>query len=203
MDRYPVLAAPFQHETEVLRSRFVCDLAPVVSTEDAQSFIAIIRARYPDASHHCYAFVVGPPGSTARIGQSDDGEPHGTAGRPMLNVLLHADVGDIVAVVTRYFGGTKLGKGGLTRAYGGAVQAALADAATVPKIDWVAVVLRVDYAHGDALRRIYPRFEAELVEEVFDARLVHHLRVPRPNVEAFRTAVADGTRGQAHLQVPP
>ena len=200
MDRYPVLSGPHSAESEVLRSRFICDLALAESIESATGFIGEIRQRYPDANHHCYAYVVGPPGSTARIGQSDDGEPHGTAGRPMLNVLLHADVGDVVAVVTRYFGGTKLGKGGLTRAYSQAVQLALTDAPTADKVDWVQVVVRVDYSLADALRRIYPRVEAELLNEAFEARLVHRVRVPRPQLAALQAALADGTRGQAHLQ---
>ncbi len=200
MDRYPVLVGPFRVETVVQRSRFICDLAPADTVEAAQAFVAWIRQREPDASHHCYGFVVGPPGSTARIGQSDDGEPHDTAGRPMLNVLLHADLGDVVAVVTRYFGGTKLGKGGLVRAYSGAVVAALSEAATQLKVDWVELTLRADYAYADSLRRLYPRFEVELVNETFEARLVHHLRAPRPRLSALTAAVSDATRGQVQVR---
>ncbi len=198
---YPVLVDRSTTETEVQKSRFICDLAPVATTDTAQAFIDEIRTRYPDASHHCFAYVVGPPGSTARIGQSDDGEPHGTAGRPMLNVLLHADVGDVVAVVTRYFGGTKLGKGGLVRAYAGAVQAGLDGAPTADKVDWVQATIRGDYAFGDALRRVYPRFGAELVEETFEATLGHRVRVPRLQLASLTEAVTDATRGRATFLV--
>ena len=99
--RYPIPAAEFEHEIEVRRSRFRATVAPAASVEDARGFIQGIRKQYPDATHNCWAYLVGPPGSTDRVGMSDDGEPHGTAGRPMLNVLSHASVGDVAVVVTR------------------------------------------------------------------------------------------------------
>src|SRR5690606_7146777 len=105
-----------------------------------------LRAEYPDATHNCWAFVAGPPGDTASIGMSDAGEPHGTAGRPMLDVLLHSDVGEVVAVVTRYFGGTKLGTGGLVRAYGGAVQHALAELPTTLHVERTRLAFTTGYA---------------------------------------------------------
>jgi len=173
---------------------------PSILSRRRISFIALIRARYSDASHHCYAFVVGPPGSTARVGQSDDGEPHGTAGRPMLNVLLHTDVGDIVAVVTRYFGGTKLGKGGLVRAYGQAVQAALAEVSFTIKVDWMSLTISISYAQSDAVRRLYASFEAELLNEAFADVLQHRVRLPRTQRTEFIQAIRDATRGQAVIE---
>ena len=123
--RYPIPAGEYRQEEEISRSRFITTVAPARTLDEAQQFIQRIREEFPDATHNCWAYVVGPPGSTARIGMSDDGEPHGTAGKPMLGMLLHGDTGDTVAVVTRYFGGTKLGTGGLVRAYGGCLQRAL------------------------------------------------------------------------------
>ena len=124
--RYPIPARTHRVEEEIQRSRFITTLAHTPTLDEARAFVQQMKAEFGDASHNCWAYVVGPPGSSAQIGMSDDGEPHGTAGKPMLTVLLHADVGDVTAVVTRYFGGTKLGKGGLVRAYSGGVQQALA-----------------------------------------------------------------------------
>ena len=105
----------------VRRSRFSATLGPAPDPDGAQAFIRSVRQSFPDATHHAWAYVVGPPASTAQVGMSDDGEPHGIAGRPILNVLLHSGIGDVVAVITRYFGGVKLGMGGLSRAYAGVV----------------------------------------------------------------------------------
>lgn len=122
---------PARSEIEIKRSRFIASLARTNSEEDAREFIAQIRREFPDARHHCTAFLIhqdtGP--DTAR--SSDDGEPAGTAGGPMLNVLTESGLTDLTCVVTRYFGGTKLGTGGLVRAYSGAVQQVLKDAQTV------------------------------------------------------------------------
>ena len=101
-DRYPIPAGEHRAQQEISRSRFIATIAPAATVEDAQAFIARMRAEFPDATHNCWAFVVGPPGSTGRVGMSDDGEPHGTAGRPMLTVLLHSGVGAGAAVGTRY-----------------------------------------------------------------------------------------------------
>ncbi len=126
--RYLTLASAATAELEVKRSRFVCDVAPVSSEEAARAFVQQVRAASRDARHHCTAFVLGADGATER--SNDDGEPSGTAGAPMLDVLRGRDLTDVVAVVTRWFGGTLLGTGGLIRAYGDAVSTAL-DGATV------------------------------------------------------------------------
>ena len=134
MSRYPIPAQQVRFQETISRSRFITTVAAAATPEQAHAFVAEIRTEFPDATHHCYAFVAGPPGSTARVGMSDDGEPGGTAGRPMLSVLLGSGVGDIVAVVTRFFGGTKLGTGGLVRAYSGGVKSALAQLTLQEKV---------------------------------------------------------------------
>src|SRR5215203_6291897 len=98
MSAYPIPAGEHRTRDEISRSRFIATVAPAATVEEAQAFVARIRAEFPDATHNCWAFLVGPPGSTGRVGMSDDGEPHGTAGRPMLSGLVHAQVGDIAAV---------------------------------------------------------------------------------------------------------
>lgn len=134
--RYPIPAQRHRVEEEIKRSRFITTLAYTPTVEVARAFINEVGAELSDANHNCWAYIVGPPGTTSQVGMSDDGEPHGTAGRPMLTVLLHSGVGDICCVVTRYFGGTLLGKGGLVKAYSGGIQLALSELPTaehVPK----------------------------------------------------------------------
>lgn len=144
--RYVTLVARASAEIEVRRSRFLCDVAPVATEEAARAFVDEVRSRSRDARHHCTAFVLGPDGATAR--SNDDGEPSGTAGAPMLDVLRGQELTDVVAVVTRWFGGTLLGTGGLIRAYGDAVTAALETATAVVRELRVGRVVEVDHAVG-------------------------------------------------------
>jgi uncharacterized YigZ family protein len=197
--RYPVPAATHRVEQEISRSRFITTVGRVSTVEDAQAFIRAVTDEFSDATHHCWAYVVGPPGDTGRVGMSDDGEPHGTAGRPMLNALLHAPVGDVAAVVTRYYGGTKLGTGGLVRAYGGGVQAALAALPVTERIEYVSLAATIDYARLAAVRQLCPEHEAEILEQAFDERVRLTFRVPDGNAGRFRAALLDATRGQALL----
>lgn len=118
-------------ETEVKRSRFITDLARTSSEEEARAIVDLAKETYPDARHHCSGFIISSNHVNPLTRSSDDGEPAGTAGRPILDALLHAGLADVTAVVTRYFGGTLLGTGGLVRAYGGAVQAAISAAPLV------------------------------------------------------------------------
>ncbi len=110
---------------EVKKSRFIAQAAGAQDRDAAMAVLAEARGQYPDARHHCWAYVLGDPASASSAAMSDDGEPSGTAGKPILNVLQHKAVGDIMLVVTRYFGGVKLGAGGLVRAYSAAAQLAM------------------------------------------------------------------------------
>jgi uncharacterized YigZ family protein len=195
-DRYPVPAGRHRAEETIERSRFVCTVERASAPADAQGFIREMNSQYPDATHNCWAYVAGPPGSSDRIGLSDDGEPHGTAGRPMLTVLLHSGVGEIAAVVTRYYGGTKLGTGGLVKAYGGVVQLALDTLVRAERVDCVLVTLTIDYAAIAAIQQLLPAVEAEVVTHEYAADVRYTLRMPRQHVEALRSAVADATRGE-------
>ncbi|MFA9446747.1 YigZ family protein [Egicoccus sp. AB-alg6-2] len=147
-DPLDTIAARVRTESEVKASRFVADLVPVADLAAAEAAIAGIRREFHDARHHCTALVLGPDGQQQR--SSDDGEPSGTAGAPMLAVLRGAAVTDVVAVVTRYFGGTLLGTGGLARAYGGAVGDAVAAATRLRRR--TARRFAVDVGHEDAGR---------------------------------------------------
>lgn len=199
--RYRIPATTHRVELEVLRSRFVTTIARAATVDDAKALIARVRAEFPDATHNCWAYVVGPPGSTASIGMSDDGEPHGTAGRPMLNALLHGGVGDIVAVVTRYFGGTLLGKGGLVRAYTSGVQQGLAALPLAERVRRARVALEIEYAHVDAVRRMLPAHEAAVLSEEFSATVGYRVELPEHRVEGLRAALLDATAGDALVEV--
>lgn len=143
---YLTLAGPADAEIEVKRSRFRAHLERVETEDEARAVIGRVRSESRDARHHCTAFVLGPNGATQR--SNDDGEPSGTAGAPMLEVVRGRGLSDVVAVVTRWFGGTLLGTGGLIRAYGDAVQAALDGAATMTREERAIWSLEVGHEHG-------------------------------------------------------
>jgi uncharacterized YigZ family protein len=194
---YMIPAGPHRVEQVVERSRFIATVAPVSTPEAARSFIDATRAEFPDASHNCWAYVAGPAGSSAYSGMSDAGEPHGTAGRPMLDVLLHSGVGEIAAVVTRYFGGVKLGKGGLVRAYGGAVQHALATLPTVLRVQRMELTITVGYSDIDAARRTLEESGAELLDERYDEAVHYIAAVPVAQADNLALLLADRTAGRA------
>lgn len=130
---------------------------------------------------------------------SDDGEPHGTAGRPMLTVLLHSGVGEVVAVVTRYYGGVKLGTGGLARAYSGTVQLALASMPRAQRVALTRMSLTMAYPHVSAVQLLLPAYEATLISQSYTAEVCYELDVPTMRAEALRIAVLDTTRGGAQV----
>lgn len=200
LSRYPIPARPHRAEETILKSRFITTLGHAPSAEAAHSFLARIKAEFPDATHHCWAYVAGPPGDTASIGMSDDGEPHGTAGRPMLAVLLHSGVGEIVAVCTRYYGGTKLGTGGLSRAYSGGVRLALEALTTQEKVERATLGLKVTYETLDPLRRLLEELEGVVQEEEYSEVVRLRVAVPTEKVKALTERVAGMSRGQAVVE---
>jgi uncharacterized YigZ family protein len=197
---YEIPAATCRVEAVIERSRFIATLGAAPDVKAARAFLDAVRAEFPDATHNCWAYVAGAPGSAAATGMSDAGEPHGTAGRPMLDVLLHSGLGECVAVVTRYYGGTKLGKGGLVRAYAGAVQHALAE---LPRTRRVArSLLRIRFGYGDAaaVRRLIAQHDALVEEEQFSEEAEYRVAIPSAFVDAFRTALADATAGRGRVE---
>ncbi len=148
---YPVPAGPVDAEIVITKSRFLAALRPADTRAAALAALDEIRAAHPDATHHCYAYLVGSPQS-GQAAMSDDGEPSGTAGRPIFSVIGHKGVGDVLVVVTRYFGGVKLGAGGLVRAYSAAAEAVLSQMVVVDKVEKARVTLQLDFAHEQPLR---------------------------------------------------
>lgn len=198
--RYPVPARVHRVEETIQRSRFITTAARAPDADAAHAFVERIREEFPDATHNCWAFVAGPPGSMTHIGMSDDGEPHGTAGRPMLTALLHSGVGEIVAVCSRWFGGVKLGTGGLQRAYAGGVKLALQTLPTEEKVERVPLLVTVSYAEVDALHRLLDEVEALVEHEEFGADVRVRCRVPAPAEGAFCDALAELSRGAARIE---
>lgn len=198
--RYPIPSRPHEVREVIQKSRFITEATHAPDPEAAHAFLAEVKEKYPDATHHCWAFVAGPPGSTASIGMSDDGEPHGTAGRPMLTALLHGGVGEIVAVCTRYYGGTKLGTGGLSRAYSGGVKLLLESLPTEERIERVTLRVEVDYGAVDSLQRLMAETEAIVESEDYGERVAFELSVPRENAESLAEAVAGVTRGRGTVE---
>lgn len=124
---YPVPAGFVERETEIKKSRFIARVYPISNRDDVRDRVAEAHRDFPDARHVCWAYQIGRPGSAAEAAMNDDGEPSGTAGKPILNVIQHKDMGDVLVIVIRYFGGIKLGAGGLVRAYAGASESVLSE----------------------------------------------------------------------------
>ena len=186
-------------EEVILRSRFITSAAPAATPEAARAFIAEMRLEFADASHNCYAFVAGPPGSTGQIGMSDDGEPSGTAGRPMMAVLLGSGVGDVAVVVTRYFGGIKLGTGGLVRAYSGGIKAVLAALPVVEKIATVDMIASGPYNWVTPVARLLPEHEARIIDQTYAADVTWQIRVPEEHAANLAAALIDLSRGEIEV----
>ena len=196
--RFPAtVAARVEHEIVITKSRFITTVAPVSGVEDADRVIAEVRRRYWDARHNCTAMVTGVLGDQAR--SSDDGEPSGTAGVPMLEVLRRRDLTDVVVVVTRYFGGVKLGAGGLVRAYSTSVSEALDTA--VPVRREALTQVRFDVDHADAgrldnvLRDWVRHHGATLGDPAYGAAATFELWVPGDGIEPLRADLAATSAG--------
>lgn len=200
-EQYLTVARAGTHETEVNRSRFLCALAPAATEQEAQDVVRAVRAEHPSASHHCFAYVIGADASVQKA--SDDGEPTGTAGVPMLQMLLRRELRYVVAVVTRYFGGVKLGAGGLIRAYGGAVGEALDALGTETRHRYRLVTVTVGHAQAGRLENDL-RSTGRAVRDVrYGEEVAIEVALPESALPAFRGWLADTTAGTAVLTVGP
>ncbi len=194
--QYRVLLGEGRGEIEEKKSRFICTLRPVHSEQEAADFIEEIKKKYWDARHNCSAFVLGSRQELTRC--SDDGEPGGTAGRPMLEVLLGEGLCDAAAVVTRYFGGTLLGTGGLVRAYGGAVKAALAEAETGIMRYGVKLRIGTDYNSVGKMQHLFGK-RGIVPEAEYGEAAVFTVTIPVGEAEALKEEVTEATCGKAKL----
>lgn len=187
--------ACYRCEETIRRSRFIVSLAHTPTPDAARAFVERIKREFPDATHNCWAYAAGAPGQTGKVGYSDDGEPHGTAGRPMLTMLLHGGVGELAAVVTRYFGGIKLGTGGLVRAYQGMVKLGLEALPTREHMIPARVEVVLDYPHITVFRRLLPDYRATVDSETFGVDATYQLLLPDRNIPALEAALTELTDG--------
>ena len=200
MPRYPIPAEQTRSEIEVLKSRFIATMAPVFSVEEARAFVQQMKAEFSDASHNVPAFLVGY-GASVTAHCTDDGEPSGTAGRPMLAVLQGSGLGDVAVVVTRYWGGTKLGTGGLVRAYGDAVREVLAIVPRAEKVPTHTVMLAMPYSHLERVRLLSAENKGLILDEEFgvDITLTAQFEVER--FDAFQTALGEMSHGSLSAEI--
>ncbi len=189
-------------EETIKRSRFIASLGHTPDPSAARAFVERLRAEFPDATHNCWAFAAGPPGDSGRVGCSDDGEPHGTAGRPMLQQLLHGRLGEVCVVVTRYFGGIKLGTGGLVRAYQGMAALALESAPVREHMIPARLEVILDYRHITPFLRLLSVYGAEIEFEAFGADAVYRIALPQDAVPVFCGAVREMTDGAVLIHEP-
>ncbi|MBY5982423.1 YigZ family protein [Ferrimonas balearica] len=201
-EAFVVPAAPVQVEEIIKRSRFLTVIERIHNGAEARALQARLKAQHPEASHHCLAFVAGPPGCTRDIGASDDGEPAGSAGRPMLNVLLGAEVGQLAAVSVRYYGGTKLGVGGLVRAYAGGVKLALESLTTIPFVPMATARVRGGYGDVPLLEYLVAQHQGEVVEQQFSTEVCLTLSLPQAALSAFEADLRQRSGGRLSLDKP-
>ncbi len=200
MNSYLIPAEECRITTTVSNSRFIAIAACVTSSDEVRQFLHNIRSEMPDATHHVYAFRIGY-GNSIIEGMSDDGEPSGTAGPPVLAVLRGSRIGDIIVVVTRYFGGTKLGTGGLVRAYGDAARAVLAALKTQEKRTRCVVGVEFAYAAYEAIKRLVAKYEGEIEDESFAGEVTLIVRLPVEHYPAFAQDIIELTAGQSQALI--
>lgn len=186
------LAAPVTAELEIRKSRFIAHALPVADRDAAMLALRRLREAYPGATHVCWALLAG-----GQSGMSDDGEPSGTAGRPILEVLRHHDLDGVLAAVVRYYGGVKLGAGGLVRAYTDAIASALQSAARVERIALAQLSVEIGYPDEARVRRWIEQEGVELVESAYGMTVRLQLRMPTTLRDTARNALTDLTQGRA------
>ena len=194
---YLIPAEPAQFEEEIKKSVFITYLAHTPDMESAKAFIDTIKSRHADARHNCWAFVAGRPEDSLKWGFSDDGEPSGTAGKPILAQLSGSGVGEITAVVTRYSGGIKLGTGGLVKAYGGGVQQALKVLQTIEKKITTKLHLRLDYPFVAIAQSVVSQFGGVQLEADFGQQVEMLIEMERSHVSDFTQAIINKSGAKA------
>ena len=198
VQKYKILYKEGEAEISEKKSRFIADIFSVSSEEEALQILEKVKKKYWDARHNCFAYVIGERGQLARC--SDDGEPSGTAGRPMLDVLLGAGIYNAAIVVTRYFGGVLLGTGGLVRAYSGAVQAGLAASTVIEKHHGMSLQVTTDYTGIGKIQYIAGERSLPILDSEYTDKVVLKLIVPDDQIEEVKKAITEGTNGRAGLE---
>jgi uncharacterized YigZ family protein len=196
--RYPIPAHETRAETQVVNSRFVCVIGEARTAEEAMAFIRRVKGDHADASSHAYAFHVGF-GASVVDGCNDGGEPSGTAGRPMLAVLQGSGLGDVVAIVSRWFGGTKLGTGGLVRAFSGALKTALDALPRTERVERKTFLLELPYPLYERVKLLVNAHHGEVTDSEFGTNVLLTLVFAVDDVQPFNIALRELSAGSLEL----
>jgi len=194
---YSAPRAQARFEQEIKRSRFVGIAAPVSTPEEVEKELEKIRDEFPDATHHCWAYVLGNPDAGPKMRFDDASEPAGTAGRPILNVLQRRKVGDALVVVVRYFGGVKLGAGGLVRAYSGTASRVLEQVELVTLTPRSPLLVWLDYSDEQTARRVLTRLGIEILSADYSGEVLLGVRATEEEHAAIVEEISAATRGRA------
>lgn len=193
-ETYPIPARETRVEIEVENSLFIATIAPAFSVDEARRFIQKVKAKFSDASHNVPVFIIGH-GASVTAHSHDDGEPSGTAGRPALAVLQGSGLGDAVVVITRYFGGIKLGTGGLVRAYGDAVRAALEVVPRAVRMPVDVVMLELPYSLFERVRLLVHEHHGEIAAQDFGADVTLTVEFPQEYLKTFQASLSEMSHG--------
>ncbi|MGC6248891.1 YigZ family protein [Bisgaard Taxon 45] len=200
MIEYNIPKSAVIFEEEIKKSHFITYLQHVENLTQAKAFWQQIKLQHPQARHHCWATVAGAPNDSQQFGFSDDGEPTGTAGKPMLSVLQGSKIGEICAVVVRYYGGILLGTGGLVRAYSNGVQQALNLLETSVKVQRQRYKLCCDYAQINTLQQLCEKQDVMITNQHFVDRVTFELGIRDDKLTAFQQALIERFSGQLQLE---
>jgi len=195
MSKYFFIVSEVSAGLVVKGSKFIANAAPVAEKEEAEKYIATISARFKNATHNCFAYKTGIA-DQALFRFSDDGEPSGTAGRPILQAIETKDLTNLALVVSRYFGGTKLGTGGLIRAYNSAALEALNKAKIVAKYPQIILRLKFPYEHTNAAQHLISKYGGNILETQFDEQTVYRVQLKTSDEIDFRNELQNATSGK-------
>ena len=187
---YQTLKRAVTARLEIKKSEFIAYAYPVISREEAMFHVEQLREQYPDARHFCWAYIIGDPDNTTSAGFDDDGEPSGTAGRPILNVLQHKSIGNVIIVVVRYFGGIKLGAGGLTRAYAGAAQAAVDEMTLNPYVPMTQIQILAEFATEAQCRYMIESLGGHIVDVAYSKQVTLTATLAQADIESLKERLA-------------
>ena len=187
---YQTLKRAVTARLEIKKSDFIAYAYPVHSREQAMFHVEQLRVQYADARHYCWAYIIGDPDNTTSAGFDDDGEPSGTAGRPILNVLQHKSIGNVIIIVVRYFGGIKLGAGGLTRAYAGSAQAAVDQMSLSPYVPMSRVQILAEFATEAQCRYVVESLNGRIDEVAYSKQVTLTVTLAEADIETLKERLA-------------
>ncbi len=193
---YHIPSGDISYKESIKRSKFIVSISHTPDLEAVKIFLGKVQAKYPDAGHHCFAHIAGEPKGSHVLGFSDDGEPKGTAGKPMLNVLIGSGIGEVTAVVTRYFGGIKLGTGGLVRAYGGCLNNAMEHLKTIEKIPELNIIGISAYGDQDVVEQLCLSYKVLNIQKEYELNVQWDIKIDAREAENFIGEAQNRTSGR-------